>query len=94
MLTLGVNLYIVISLNFILEEFKKKDCLLHNRSKLYYFPLECARFPEFLQNFSERQILWSLCSIVFHALTLKLPIQTSFSVAPKLPVSLRSGEKK
>ena len=33
------------------------------------------------------------CSVVFHALTLKLPIQTSLSVAPELPVSLRSGEK-
>ena len=53
----------------------------------------CARFPEFLQNFSERQILWSLCSVVFHALTLKLPIQTSLSVAPKLPVYTHSGEK-
>ena len=51
----------------------------------------CTCFPEFLQNFSERQILWSLCLVVFHALT--LPIQTSLSVAPKLPVSLRSGEK-
>ena len=50
-------------------------------------------FLNFLQNFSERQILWSLCSVVFHALTLKLPIQTSFSVAPKLSVSLRSCEK-
>ena len=53
----------------------------------------CARFPEFVQNFSERQILWSLCSGVFHALTLKLPIQTSLSVAPKLQVSLSSNEK-
>ena len=25
----------------------------------------CARFPEFTQNFSERQILWSLCSVDF-----------------------------
>ena len=54
--------------------------------------LGCARFPEILQNFSERQILWSLCSVVFHALTLKLPIQTSLSVVPKLPVPLRSSE--
>ena len=53
----------------------------------------CARFPEILQNFSERHILWSLCSVVFHALTLKLPIQTSLSVAPKLPVYSCSGEK-
>ena len=55
-------------------------------------PLGCARFPEILQNVSERQILWSLCSVVFHAFTLILPIQTSLSVAPELPVCLRSGE--
>ena len=53
----------------------------------------CDRFPEILQNFSEIQILWSLCSVVFLAFALKFPIQTSLSVAPKLPVSLRSGEK-
>ena len=55
----------------------------------------CARFAEFLQNFSGCQILWSLCSVVFHELklTLKLPIQTSLSVAPKLPVCTRSGEE-
>ena len=46
-----------------------------------------------MQNFSERQILWSLCLVVFLAFTLKLPIQTSLSVAPKLTVSLHSGEK-
>ena len=49
-------------------------------------------FLNFLQNFSERQILWNLWLVVL-ALTLKLPVQTSLSVAPKLPVSLRSGEK-
>ena len=27
--------------------------------------LERACFPEFLENFGERQILWSLCSVVF-----------------------------
>ena len=53
----------------------------------------CACFPEFLQNFSERQILWNLCLAVFHALTLKLPIRTSLPVVPKLPVYVRSGEK-
>ena len=53
----------------------------------------CARFPEFLQNFTEHQILWSLCLLVFLALTLKLPIQTSLSVVPKLQVCVRSGEK-
>ena len=54
---------------------------------------ECARFPEFLQNFGERQILWNLCWVVFRALTLKSPIQNSLSVAPELPVCLCSGEK-
>ena len=47
----------------------------------------------FLQNFSERQISWSLCLVVFHALTLKLVNQTLLSVAPKLQVYVRSGEK-
>ena len=61
--------------------------------KTYQKYLGCACFPEFLQNFSERWILWSLCLVVFHALTLKLPIQTSLSVVPKLQVSMRSGEK-
>ena len=46
-----------------------------------------------LETFTERQILWSLCSAIIHALTLELPIQTSLSVAPKLQVSLRSDEK-
>ena len=55
--------------------------------------LGCARFPEFLQNFSERQILWSLCSVFFYALTLELPIQTSLSAAPDLQVSLSLHEK-
>ena len=50
--------------------------------------LGCARFPKFLENFSGRQILLSLCSVVFQALTLKLSIQASLSVSPKLPVSL------
>ena len=54
--------------------------------------LGCARFPEFVQNFSERQILWSLCSVVFHTLTLQLPIQTLHSVAPELQVFVSSLE--
>ena len=53
----------------------------------------CAHFPNILQDFSEHQILWSLCSVVFCALPLKLPIQTSLSVVPKLTVSLSSHEK-
>ena len=51
-----------------------------------------ARFSEILQNFSERQILWSLCSVVFLALTLKLSIQTSRSVLPKVQVCARSDK--
>ena len=55
--------------------------------------LGCAHFAEILQNFSEGQILWSLCLVAFHALTLRLPIQTSLFVVPELPVCARSGEK-
>ena len=53
----------------------------------------CARFADFLQIFNERQILLSLCWVVFYALTLKLPIQTLLYVANKLLVYTRSGEK-
>ena len=52
----------------------------------HLFFLGCVRFPEILQNFRERQILWSMCSGVFLDFTLKLPIQNSVSVAPKFPV--------
>ena len=38
-------------------------------------------------------ILCSLCSVVFLAFTLELPIQTSLSVARKLQVFARSGKK-
>ena len=53
----------------------------------------CARFPEILQNFSERQILWRMCLVLFHVLPLKFPIQTSLSVAParSAVVDLRAG---
>ena len=44
-------------------------------------------------NFSERKILWSLCLVDFYAFVLKLPIQTSISVPPELPVSLSSHVK-
>ena len=32
----------------------------------------CARFPETLQNFSECQILWSLCSVVFFCFNIEI----------------------
>ena len=63
------------------------------KGECWTWNLGCAPFPEFVQNFSERQNLWNLCSVVFLALTLKLPIQTSLSVATQLLVSLRSGDK-
>ena len=44
-------------------------------------------------NFTEHQILWRLSSVVFDALTMKLPIQTSLSVLRELPISLSSHEK-
>ena len=37
----------------------------------------CARFPKILQNFSERQILWSLCSVVFHAFVIEIAYSNS-----------------
>ena len=52
----------------------------------------CVRFPEFVQNFSERQILWSLCSVDFRTFTLQFPIQTLHSVAPELQVFVSSLE--
>ena len=36
---------------------------------------------EFVQNFSERQILWSLCSVNVNTFTLQLPIQTLQSLS-------------
>ena len=56
--------------------------------------LGCARFPDFFKNLSERQILWSLCSVDFHTLTLQLPIQTLQSVAPELQVFVSSLENR
>ena len=52
----------------------------------------CARFLEFVQNFSERQIFGTLCSVDFHTFTLQLPIQTLHSVAPELQVFVSSLE--
>ena len=46
----------------------------------------------FCWNFTERQILWSLCSVDFHALILQLPIQTLHSVAPERQVFVSSLE--
>ena len=55
-----------------------------------HLSLGCARFPEILQNVSEHQILWSLCSVDFHTLILQLPIQTLHSVAPEHQVFVSS----
>ena len=53
-----------------------------------------ACFLEILSYFNERQILWSLGSVVFHALTLKLPIQTSLSAAPKFEKNVKISAKR
>ena len=50
----------------------------------------CPGVCSFCWNFSERQILWSLCSVDFYTLTLQLPIQTPHSVAPELQVFVSS----
>ena len=62
--------------------------------KISDLPLGCARFPELMQNFSKRQILWSLCLVDFHTLTLRLPIQTPHFVAPELQVFVSSLENR
>ena len=59
---------------------------------LFHLFLGWARFPKLVQNFSERQILWSLCSVDFHTLTLQLPFQTLHSVAPELQIFVSSLE--
>ena len=51
------------------------ECILVG-NELYLNQGVCC-FAEILQHFSERQILWSLCLVVFLAFTLRLPIQTS-----------------
>ena len=52
----------------------------------------CARLAHILQTLSERQILWSFCSVDFRALTLQLSIQTLHSVAPEAHVFVSSLE--
>ena len=45
-----------------------------------------SRFAENLQNCMARQVFGRMCSIVFLAFTLKLPIQTLLSVTPSRSV--------
>ena len=44
----------------------------------------------FCWNFTEDQILWSLCLVDFYTLTLQLPIQTIHSVVPQFQVFVSS----
>ena len=62
------------------------DCFSHSITMEVWKPGVCS----FCWNCTERQILWSLCSVDFHTLTLKLPIQTLHSVAPELQVFVSS----
>ena len=52
----------------------------------------CARFVEILQNCVARQLPGRMCSIVFLAFTLKLPVQTLLSVAPTHSVFWRTTQ--
>ena len=79
----NIALYIKLYIMYYLLEAKTHTQL---ASQIYFLDLGCARFPEFVQNFSECQILLSLCSVDFHTFTLQLPIQTLHSVVPELQV--------
>ena len=84
----------ILLVNFILPV-KSSNAIRVPNVKIVKSPFQhqrCARLDEILQNFSERQILWSFCLVLFHALTLKLPIQSSLSVVSKFSVSLSSAE--
>ena len=72
----------------ILQSGDKVSTIMHTICISYsnMWQLGCACFPEFTQNFSEHQILWSLSLVDFHTLTLQLPIQTLHSVVPELQV--------
>ena len=48
------------------------------RNDLTVCTQDCACFAEILQNFSERQVLWSLCSVDFLAVTLKVLFKLHF----------------
>ena len=66
------------------------ECMCTSRTSLD--PWDVLVLMNFWQNFTERQIVWSLFSVVFHGLTLILPIQTSLSVAPELQGFVSSDE--
>ena len=80
---------LVLTLTWVKKLVLKLNCLDHTGTCQ-----GCACFPEFVPNLSECHILWSLCSVVFLALTLKLSIQTSISVEPKLPVPWKMSKFK
>ena len=58
--------------------------------KVFKIVKETSGVCSFYRNFTERQILWSLCSVDFHTFTLQLPIQTLHSVVPELQVFVSS----
>ena len=63
------------------------------KSVKLYVMQGCACFPEFLQHFSERQILWSFVLGSFSCFNIEIAYSNFTFCDPKLPVSLRSGEK-
>ena len=66
--------------------------LLFTRIRIDHCVTDEIRDVLVLLDFSERQILWSLCSVDFHTFILQLPIQTLHSVAPEFQVFVSSLE--
>ena len=88
-------LHVPVILKITATVFRAQKSLPRSKTDLYDIIFKiiiqgCAGFPQFVQNVSERQILWSLCSVDFHTLTLQLPIQTLHSVASELHVFVSS----
>ena len=78
----------VISCNFKEVPFLNKVEII----KLHLTPSVCSFSSILCKILVSDQILWSLCSVDFHTLTLQLPIQTLHYVAPDLQVFVSSLE--
>ena len=53
------------SLNSLQRHYEIKEYLVRVGAAPSDPALGCARFPEILPHFSERQIFWRMCSVVF-----------------------------
>ena len=84
--TVNSNFHLIRSKTLLTNDFELTVPNLYLENLICNPPGVCS----FCWNFTERQILWSLCSVDFHTLTLQLPIQTPHSVAPELQVFVSS----